>query len=139
MNIEIGRLIFDFGMLVLIWIVQLVIYPSFKFYQKQDLMQWHKKYVIKIAYVVMPLMIGQLSLGIVDAFTTFSLYYIIVLILIVLVWISTFFQFLPMHNSISFGETNAEMLDQLIHKNWLRTVLLTLVFFLNLFQYMSLI
>lgn len=132
MNIEIARLIFDFGMLVLIWLVQLVIYPGLKFYQKQDLMQWHKRYVIKVAYVVMPLMIGQLSLAIAQTFTTFTIYHLIILILIVLVWISTFFQFLPMHNRISFGESDDLILDRLIRKNWLRTVLLTLIFFGNL-------
>ncbi len=135
MNIEIARLIFDFGMLVLIWLVQLVIYPSFKFYQKQDLMQWHKLYVIKIAYVVMPLMIGQLSLAIVQTFTIFNLYHLVMLILIILVWISTFFQFLPMHNRVSFGEADSLILDQLIRKNWLRTSLLTVIFLVNLFQY----
>ncbi len=136
MNIEIARLIFDFGMLVLIWIVQLVIYPGLKFYQKPDLMQWHKKYVIKIAYVVMPLMIGQLSLAIVQTFTMFSLYHLIILILIVCVWISTFFQFLPMHNRISFGDSEDSILDQLIQKNWGRTIVLTLVFFGSLFEFM---
>lgn len=135
MTIEVTRVIFDFGMLVLIWLVQLVIYPSFKYYQEEDLMLWHKRYVIKITYVVMPLMIGQLSLAIVQISTTFNHYYLINLILIILVWISTFFQFLPMHNKISFGEIDTSMLDRLVYKNWLRTMLLTLIFLITLFEF----
>lgn len=132
MNIETFRLVFDFGMLVLIWLVQLVIYPSFKFYEKEGLKMWHKKYVTRIAYVVMPLMIGQLSLAIVEVFTEFNLFSLIVLLLITLVWMSTFFQFVPMHNQISFGGIDETILDGLIHKNWLRTSLVTAVFVANL-------
>ncbi|GAA4273776.1 hypothetical protein U6A24_02435 [Aquimarina gracilis] len=137
MSIQLASLVFDFGMVVLIWIVQLVVYPGLKFYQKNDLIQWHKRYIIKIAYVVMPLMIGQLSLAIVKVFTMFSPDHLIILALITFVWISTFFQFLPMHNQISFGDSDDLILDQLIRKNWFRTVLLILVFLGNLYGFIG--
>jgi len=129
MNIQIANIILDFGMLVLIWIVQLVIYPGFKDYQKQDLLRWHKKYIDRITYIVMPLMIGQLSLVVVQVYMSFQFYNTITLVLLLLFWASTFFQFVPMHNSISFGNLNTYALDMLVRKNWIRTCILTFVFF----------
>ena len=41
MTIDIARVIIDFGAVVLIWMVQLVVYPSFTYFQKKELMDWH--------------------------------------------------------------------------------------------------
>jgi len=133
MNIQIVNLIFDFGMLIMIWLVQIIIYPSFKYYQRQGLLEWQSKYVYRITYIVMPLMIGQLSLVIVQVVIKYQLYNIIVLLLILGVWISTFLQFVPLHNRISFGETDIKSIDELINKNWVRTILVTLVFCIDFF------
>ncbi len=51
MDILILRLLFDFGLVVLIWIVQLVIYPGLCYYSETDLLKWHKLYTSRIAYV----------------------------------------------------------------------------------------
>jgi len=56
------RVAFDFGMLVLIWLVQLIIYPSFEFTDKDAFLGWHEKYTGLITVVVLPLMLGQLGL-----------------------------------------------------------------------------
>ena len=50
----------DFGLLVLIWMVQLVVYPGFKYYQRERLLEWHARYTSRISYIVGPLMLGQL-------------------------------------------------------------------------------
>jgi len=42
MSIPLIRLLFDFGLLVLIWLVQLVIYPSFLYYEQDNLKRWHE-------------------------------------------------------------------------------------------------
>ncbi|MEO1009857.1 MAG: hypothetical protein AAFX53_01035 [Bacteroidota bacterium] len=60
MKYEILRLLCDFGLVVLIWSVQLIIYPSFQFYNPIELLLWHGIYVHRITYVVLPLMVGQL-------------------------------------------------------------------------------
>lgn len=61
MNIDLVRLLLDFGLVVLIWIVQLVIYPSLCYYQDKDLAKWHKIYTQRIGVIVGPLMIAQLD------------------------------------------------------------------------------
>ncbi|MEL6803956.1 MAG: hypothetical protein AAFO91_09270, partial [Bacteroidota bacterium] len=53
------RLVFDSAALVLIWLVQLVIYPSFLYMDKQDFLVWHPIYTRKVTWVVMPIMLGK--------------------------------------------------------------------------------
>lgn len=128
MSLGLFRLLFDFGLVVLIWMVQLIIYPSFQFYTTENLLSWHQKYTVAISFVVIPLMFGQLitaTLQLIGERNTFTLGS---LILITLVWLSTFLQFVPMHGAISSGNTSPELLKELVSKNWMRTVLWTLIF-----------
>ncbi|MFM2092224.1 MAG: hypothetical protein RLZZ127_2713 [Planctomycetota bacterium] len=50
------------GMVVLIWLVQLIIYPSFHHIRPDVFVAWHRAYTGLIAVVVVPLMVGQAGL-----------------------------------------------------------------------------
>lgn len=126
------RLLCDFGLLVLIWMIQLVIYPSFQFYSASDLIKWHQKYTLIISFIVIPLMFGQLIMALVQLFEERTLYTMGSFILIALVWVSTFVQFVPIHATISSGNVTKELLRQLVSKNWLRTVVWTLICIISL-------
>ncbi len=128
MKLDTLRLLFDFGLLVLIWLVQLTIYPAFRYYSKENLIAWHQEYTFGISIVVIPLMFGQLITAGLQLFSERSLFTIGSIILITLVWISTFKQFLPMHISVSSGSATEGLLNQLVSKNWIRTALWTLIF-----------
>ena len=54
----------DFGMCVVLWLVQLVIYPSFLRVKTSELPTWHKAYTFRVSLVILPLMFGQLLLAI---------------------------------------------------------------------------
>ena len=129
--LEYFRLLFDSGLLVLILMVQLIIYPSFLHYPLKSLITWHNIYTKKIAIVVIPLMLGQLIVSIFQVyekqvFDTLS-YFIIVLFL----WGITLFKFAPMHNTISQGSVNDKFLTKLVRLNWIRTILWFLLFLLT--------
>ncbi len=126
------RLLFDFGLVVLIWMVQLIIYPSFMYFRKTDLLSWHDIYTKRISIVVIPLMFGQLFLAIFQLVQAFNFYTLISMVLVTAVWVSTFAQFVPMHHTISKGNVDGSLLQQLVRCNWLRTLLWTLIFLLNL-------
>lgn len=128
MNLELIRLLFDFGLLVLIWLVQLVIYPSFRFYEKESLIEWHQKYTVGISLVVIPLMFGQLITTVLQLIESQNIFTIGSLILIGLVWAITFSQFVPMHSKIAAGKVNEILLKRLVKINWLRTVVWTVIF-----------
>jgi hypothetical protein len=128
MSIFIFRLLIDFGLLVLIWMVQLIIYPSFIYYTSERLVDWHIKYTRLIGFIVAPLMIIQFGIAIYQISWATTSYSVISLTIICAVWLSTFLQFVPIHRNISEGRANDEMLLSLAKKNWLRTVLWTLLF-----------
>ena len=128
MSIMILRLLIDFGLLVLIWIVQSIVYPSFLYYNSKDLFNWHSVYTSRFTFIVMPLMLGQLGISIYQLMMEIDLYTVLSLIIILLIWLSTFLQFVPIHTEISKGKANQKMLDSLVKKNWIRTFLWTALF-----------
>ncbi|WP_010228465.1 hypothetical protein [Gillisia marina] len=128
MEIATIRLLFDTGLVVLIWMIQLVVYPSFEYYNKVDLIKWHKRYTTNISFIVIPLMFGQLIMAIFQVFQLQNYKTLLGLSFIIAVWLSTFLQFVPIHNKIAKGLISDKLLSQLVTKNWLRTFLWTLIF-----------
>ncbi len=128
------KLLVDFGTVVLIWMTQLVVYPSFSFFSNENLLSWHAKYTGAVSIVVMPLMLTQALLhgwGLVDDFSYLRL---IAALLVLLVWVNTFFYAVPLHNQIAEDQNIQEAAKQLVSVNWWRTGLWSLVFLLGLFE-----
>ncbi|ADR20637.1 hypothetical protein MATR_17380 [Marivirga tractuosa] len=121
----------DFGLFILIWMVQLIIYPSFTYMQKPDLISWHPRYTNAISIVVMPLMLVQL---IATSYLTYSIFNWVLLIqciLIIALWASTFFQAVPLHNQIASGIRIKDAAENLVQVNWKRTIMWTVIVILN--------
>lgn len=130
--IAIIQLIVDFGLVVLIWMVQLIIYPSFLYYKSKNLMVWHQKYTERIAVIVVPLMLMQLAIAIYLVFYQFDITNSIRLIIVLFLWIFTFTSFAPLHFKISEGKHTEKMLQLLITRNWWRTFLWSALFVFDL-------
>ena len=126
--------VFDTGCLVLIWMVQLVVYPSFKYYPPKPLQLWHNTYTKRITIVVLPLMFGQLICVGLSTLFHFNVYYLIKMILVVMVWVLTFAVFVPLHNKIARTDTTEFIVNQLVNRNWSRTVLWTVIFGMTLWK-----
>ena len=128
MSISIIRLGIDFGLVVLIWMIQLIVYPSFLHYTNTNLVKWHKKYTPLIGYIVSPLMLTQLVISIYQLAIEITYYNVLSVLLVSIIWIVTFLQFVPIHNTISKGNISESLLLSLVRKNWSRTILWTLLF-----------
>jgi hypothetical protein len=128
------QFIIDFGLVVLIWIVQLIIYPSFLYYQKINLINWHKKYTKKIAIIVVPLMLLQLVFAIFQMFYQLNTSNVITLIIVLFLWGFTFTSFAPIHFKISSGKHTQKDLYLLIKRNWWRTFLWTALFIFDVLK-----
>lgn len=137
MNLIIAKLLIDFGLVILIWMIQLMVYPSFKYCSKEELQKWHKKYTFRIACMVIPLMFGQLFIYGYQVFKYQSAYHILGLAIVILLWIITFRTFVPLHNTISNHEQTNETLVNLVRKNWDRTGLWTVLCVLSIIDFMS--
>ncbi|WP_375577597.1 hypothetical protein ABWH96_11090 [Marivirga tractuosa] len=121
----------DFGLVVLIWLVQLIIYPSFTYMEKANLIAWHPKYTFMISVVVMPLMLIQLSSTFYLTYINFNYILLIQCILIALLWASTFLQAVPLHNQIESGIEIKKAAKDLVQVNWKRTIMWSIIVILN--------
>ena len=129
--IEITRLVLDVGLLVLIWMIQLIVYPSFLFYTAKELIAWHKMYTKAIALIVIPLMLGQLGIAIYQVFLVQNTYTLTSIILVVFLWGITLLKFAPMHQQISEGKTHLQLQKKLVQMNWIRTIIWTILFVMS--------
>lgn len=127
---EMARLLVDFGLVMLIWLVQIVIYPSFGYYTADRLKQWHDRYVIRITWFVAPLMFAQIGILAYQLLNSYDWSIMISAALVAAVWALTFFKAVPLHNEISQGKNLTSNCQKLVLYNWPRTVLWTLVFLL---------
>lgn len=134
MHFDFWRIVFDSGLLVLIWMVQLLIYPSFEHYPKLQLVTWHTRYTPRIGYIVMPLMLGQLGMYLYQVIRNFDYGVLINLVLVILIWTSTFVQFVPIHSQMATYDDPIPYTKQLVRLNWTRTVLWSIIFSIDVLQ-----
>ncbi len=135
MTLDLARLLIDFGFVVLIWAVQLVIYPGLDYYSKQNLYTWHRSYTVRVTFIVLPLMFSQLILAGIQLWQIQNWYTIISGIIISILWLQTFLIFVPLHQSIDNNVPVENVCKKLIIKNWMRTFFWTLLFLISMLYY----
>jgi hypothetical protein len=111
----------SWGLLVLIWLVQLIIYPGFHRISPEEFAVYHRWYVIRISSVVLPLMTAELVLVIwwvlSDNYSSISLS---AGFLVIMVWLSTFALQVSIHNQLKTGKEDM-LIRRLVATNWIRT------------------
>lgn len=122
----------DTAALVLIWLVQLVIYPAFLHFNNADFKRWHPAYTRQVTYVVFPVMLGQLALyaWLVLAVPRWDIW--LNLVLILTVWAITFLRAVTLHGSLDFADDHQPDSTKLVALNWWRTGLWTMVWVISL-------
>ncbi|MCB1184256.1 hypothetical protein KDM41_12545 [bacterium] len=119
------------AMAVVIWLVQVIIYPSFAYLPVDRLLVWHARYTRAISFFVVPLMLGQLALlapGVLrgePAATAMAA-------LALLAWGVTFKFSVALHRRLAAGQDPLGAAALLVRTNWPRTVLWTAVFVVGL-------
>ncbi|MEO9870705.1 hypothetical protein [Ekhidna sp.] len=126
----------DFGLVILIWMTQLVVYPSFTYFSSENLFTWHQKYTTVISIIVMPLMIGQVALHSYQLYQGFSGLRLLAFVLIILAWANTFLVAVPLHNKINANVDIIDAANSLVKINWYRTVLWSGVFLVGLYEHL---
>ena len=116
-----------FCMTGLIFLIQLVHYPSFAYVDKENFRLFCDFHQQSTTYVVLPLMTLELL-------TACALPWLIHpslrtwcwlgLIFVVLIWLSTFFIQVPLHSELLKG-FNQDTIEKLCWTNWIRTLLWT--------------
>jgi len=122
----------NFALCILIWLVQLVIYPSFAVIEEAQFRQWHKRYTLRISFIVIPLMLSQVVLlGRLIYQNSFNAVSLIQGLLIFSAWVVTYTLSVPCHKKLS-KKKDTSQIKRLIASNWLRTVAWTTTSILDL-------
>lgn len=124
----------------LIWVVQIVQYPQMRLADGENFLIQHRFHMQRITWVVILPMILELGISVVTLFwySSFGWISIAVLVLVLMIWLSTFFVQVPLHNRLLNGKSE-ETISRLVASNWIRTaawslksVLLSVAFLNNL-------
>lgn len=110
----------NFGLLVLIWLVQIIIYPGMHGWDKSAFIELHRGYSLRISLIVGPLILTQALLGLRQLIKTPDLISTAQILLIVSVLAVTALVSVPLHYRLSSGYRTRDV-DKLIQTNWLRT------------------
>lgn len=114
------------GMVGVIWFVQVVHYPLFARVQN-DFTNYATEHVKRVSWVVIPLMIVEFSSSLIlllfwQSFDTFGQGLLITGIMILaIVWGSTFLLQVPCHEKLA-RECDQKIIQRLVRTNWIRTL-----------------
>ena len=122
-----GHLIFTSIMTGVIWVIQIVHYPSFHFIEKELYTAFQKFHMNKISIIVIPIMLAELITGMMLFLdkSSKSPFLTISIIILVLIWLITGVFFSKAHNELIAGYQEL-VVNQLVAMNWIRTLLWTL-------------
>jgi hypothetical protein len=135
MDVELYKIVVDSSLFVLIWMVQLVVYPGFNYYSELNMKRWHSDYTTRITVIVLPLMVGQLGLYSYTAYYNPSYRSVGGLALVVATWVVTFLVSVPLHNAIEKRSDSRIERKELVQTNWIRTFIWTIILILSIIFY----
>lgn len=125
------HLLFTAALTGLIWVIQLVHYPSFHFISEAEFSRAMVDHQQRISMIVVPLMLAEATLASYSAWVQRSPSSFLLLIIVALIWLTTFTLQVPIHEKLLAGKDDA-LIGSLVRGNWIRTGLwnLKLVLFL---------
>jgi hypothetical protein len=130
---EYFNIIITFGLFVLIWIIQILHYPSFNYYSKEDFSQGMISHQFGISIITIPLMLTELLVTCLLFYKAPDAYSFVSFFLVICIWLSTFFIQVPLHKKLLAGKETA-LIKKLILTNWIRTFLWTFKLLLIIFS-----
>ena len=118
-------------MVGVIWIIQLVHYPSFHFIELNQYTTFQRFHMSRISYVVIPAMLTELFTLILIIISMDQVDPIILTsaLLLTVIWLMTAVFFSGVHQKLTLGYDQT-VVDKLVKLNWGRTLLWTLRLFL---------
>jgi hypothetical protein len=118
-----------FALTGLIWTIQLVHYPAFRYIAEPKFIEFEAFHQRQISWVVVPLMLVELAAAVVlFAWRPASLplnFAIAGMVIVLAIWACTFAVQVPLHSRLTQGYDRAAI-DALVNSNWIRTALWSL-------------
>ena len=104
-----------------ILMTQILSYPLFLKLGISNFYNYYNSYTKRISFIVIPLMIFEVLLSIILNIILNNFYLFASNILLFVVWGSTFFIQVPIHNKLSSNHSYV-LINKLIYTNWIRTI-----------------
>ncbi len=110
-------------MVGVIWVIQLVHYPSFKFVKEERFGFFEYFHSLRISWIVVPIMLVELATAVLmvyfapEIFRTKTEFLLLVLVII---WAATFFLSAPIHKKLH-SIFERKLIRKLVSTNWIRT------------------
>ena len=114
-------------MVGVIWVIQLVHYPTFHFVELKQYTTFQRFHMARISYVVIPAMLTELFTLILIVISMDKIDTLIAVsaILLIFIWLMTAVFFSGVHQKLTLGYDQT-VVDKLVKLNWGRTLLWTL-------------
>ena len=114
-------------MVGVIWVIQLVHYPSFHFVELKQYTAFQRFHMSRISYLVIPAMLTELFtlILIVISMDQIDTLVLASTILLIFIWLMTAVFFSGVHQKLTLGYDQT-VVDKLVKLNWGRTLLWTL-------------
>ena len=119
------QIVFTALMTGVIWVIQLVHYPSFHYVNMVVYPKFQKFHMKRISFIVMPFMIMEMLTAFLLVSLNQSVVYVLNLLALILIWLSTAFLSVPCHSKLEKAYSY-EQVDRLVRTNWPRTILWSL-------------
>ena len=129
------EIVINFGLVVLIWMVQLIIYPSFHYYNPKKSNDMASKIYKNDCNDCNSVDVGSIRISIHSVIDNGTYLSWTKLIIILFIWGLTWMYFAPTHTKLSKGILKKDTLTQLVSLNWYRTIAWTLVFGLDFINF----
>ncbi len=109
-----------------IWMVQLVHYPSFLYVDKNKYKLFQEFHMSRIGFIVVPLMAVELITGalLLIIYKLSSIYFFSSMLLLVGIWFLTAIVFTRIHSKLLNGYSE-KLIHDLVSFNWIRTIMWT--------------
>jgi hypothetical protein len=115
-----------FYMTGLIWLIQLIHYPAYRYIESSKFISYQSFHTTHIGFIVIVPMILELFTGIHLWWLNKSDYFFILnLTIVIAIWLTTLLLSVPQHHLLAKGKDD-KAIEKLIKGNWPRTVLWTL-------------
>ena len=110
----------------LIWVVQVLHYPSYRYISLEKFSAYQNFHTEAITLIVGPVMLIEIFSGLFLLINSqFDRLHVLNFSGLCILWLATLFFSVPNHNKLHLG-FNDQVINQLIQTNWIRTILWTL-------------
>jgi len=115
------NLVVNLVLIGLILVIQFVHYPLFKNVGRDNFLNYINLHSKKITWIVAPLMILELIICTILVFQDLNYINVCALIFVLIIWASTFFIQVPIHNKLQ-NKYDEVLINKLVRSNWIRTI-----------------